>query len=440
MDRSEKIARLRSMLQQVAPENQLESIAAKHEQPPGGLESIEAPEQANARNALEKLMSGREDLSPAETDGLEAIVMPRERPVVFLRKDSFDVLPDPWTHLNDDPLRRRLLTLSPSVGRVELPTSTAYPYGGTGFVVGPDLLMTNRHVAMLFAVGLGLRDIRYLAGDSAVNFTRYKRETGDPPEDESATLKVREVVMIHPYWDMALLRVDGLTNVHSPLILSTRHPDELAGMEVTVLGYPARDNRSDLDLQDRIFSRVYYVKRLQPGKIRDRQQILSYGNNVNALTHDSSTLGGNSGSAIFDLKTGQVVGLHFAGVYLKANYAVPAYELARLPGRRCRGQIRRGPPADEGLGAFVAVAREGRAQCERGARCWKAHPGPAPFHPVAAPDDGPGDRRADRDRRRVRAGHVDDPDQHHGLARNPRGRSDRLDRPRSRPRRPCRPG
>ena len=47
------------------------------------------------------------------------------------------------------------------------------------------------------------------------------------------------------------------------------------------------------------------------------------------MTHDSSTLGGNSGSAVIDVATGTVIGLHFAGEYLKANYAVPTYELAR---------------------------------------------------------------------------------------------------------------
>ena len=42
------------------------------------------------------------------------------------------------------------------------------------------------------------------------------------------------------------------------------------------------------------------------------------------MEHDASTLGGNSGSAVIDLETGEAVGLHFAGSYLQANYAVPA--------------------------------------------------------------------------------------------------------------------
>ena len=61
----------------------------------------------------------------------------------------------------------------------------------------------------------------------------------------------------------------------------------------------------------------------------ERRSVNSFGNNVSALTHDASTLGGNSGSAVVDLSTGRIIGLHFAGIYLDANFAVPAWELAR---------------------------------------------------------------------------------------------------------------
>ncbi len=113
------------------------------------------------------------------------------------------------------------------------------------------------------------------------------------------------------------------------LRLSVKSPEELLDHNVVVIGYPARDERNDVALQDRIFNRTYNVKRLQPGVIRARAKIQSFENTVNALTHDASTLGGNSGSAVIEVDTGEVVALHFAGEYLKANYAVPMYELAR---------------------------------------------------------------------------------------------------------------
>jgi endonuclease G len=125
-----------------------------------------------------------------------------------------------------------------------------------------------------------------------------------------------------------LLRVEGLPS-SAALSLSVTAPEDMLDRDVVVIGYPARDFRSDLDVQDRIFGGKFNVKRLQPGTVRPRAKIASFENVVNAITHNSSTLGGNSGSAVIDVQTGHVVALHFAGEYLKANYAVPMYELAR---------------------------------------------------------------------------------------------------------------
>jgi endonuclease G len=256
--------------------------------------------------------------------GLEAIVLPRNRPVAFVRGNSYDDLDGPWVSLNDDVVKRRIASLLPLIGRVEVPSSPILPYAGTGFVVGQGLIATNRHVAQIFAQGLGLT-IRYRAGDAAIDF---KRQVDAPDDERTAYLSVRAVEMIHPYWDMALLRVDGLPTDRM-LRLSVKSPEELLDRNVVVIGYPARDERNDVALQDRIFNRTYNVKRLQPGVIRTRAKVQSFENTVNAVTHDASTLGGNSGSAVIEVDTGEIVALHFAGEYLKANYAVPMYELAR---------------------------------------------------------------------------------------------------------------
>jgi endonuclease G len=336
MDQLERARRLKEMLTQVAPGDTVESLPKSTWTPPAatesvesfGLESIggdEATETTVAR-ALEKIDSNREaDLTETEVSVLEAIVMPQNRPVVFARGTSYDDVPDPWLHLNPANVKNRVGALMRSIARIELPNQPRIPYGGTGFVVGPDLMMTNRHVAKLFTEGLGL-NIRYNQGDAEVDFNR---RVDTPDNDRSARLKVAKVEMIHPFWDMALIRVAGLSDHFPMLPLSILKPEELVDRDVLVIGYPARDDRSDLALQDRIFARTYNVKRLQPGKIRPRMSVKSFETVVSAMTHDSSTLGGNSGSAIIDLKTGQVVGLHFAGEYLKANYAVPTFELAR---------------------------------------------------------------------------------------------------------------
>ncbi|MDO9021354.1 MAG: DNA/RNA non-specific endonuclease [Deltaproteobacteria bacterium] len=326
MKRSERLARLQESLTRIAEEDSggLESMGS-----PDGLDLIEVPdtrEGADARQGARKLAHNRiEDISDDEMSGLEAIVMPRLRPVVFVRNGVYDPIDGPWTGLNEDPIRARLQPTLASIGRIEL-VDTPWTYGGTGFVVGPDLMMTNRHVARIFAQGVGDRRIAFRAGEAAVDF---KREVDTADDDRGGLMSVRDVVMIHPYWDMALLRVDGLSPAHPPLTLGVDDPDALAGRDVIVVGYPARDDRNDLALQDRIFQRVYNVKRVQPGKVLPRARVTSFGRDVLALAHDSSTLGGNSGSAVVDVATGEVLALHFGGLYLKANYGVPAYELGR---------------------------------------------------------------------------------------------------------------
>jgi endonuclease G len=332
MDQREKVKRIKTLLEQIAPGETLESVHVPQLPVPdvhaaaGGLEAARAPvATATLNSAMDKVAAGRHaDLTPPEIFGLEAIVLPQNRPVVFVRGGTYDDLGAPWMDLNAGAVRARINPLLPLIGRVELPTSPILPYAGTGFVVGDGLIATNRHVAQIFAQGLGMT-IRYRFGDAAIDF---KKEVETPDSDTSARLQVRGVEMIHPFWDMALLRVEGLPAGRA-LKLSTRTPEQLVNRNIVVVGYPARDDRSDLAVQDRIFGGKYFVKRLQPGVVRDRAQIQSFETLVNAMTHDASTLGGNSGSAVIDVDSGEVVALHFAGEYLKANYAVPMFELAR---------------------------------------------------------------------------------------------------------------
>jgi endonuclease G, mitochondrial len=323
----ERIRRLRSMLNQVAGSDGLESLSPP--KPGGSYEALAdggAQPNGTVDVALQKLKSGQ-PISPVEASALEAIVLPDKRPVVFIRKGIYDAVPmEEWKHLNAPAVHGRLDPLMGSIGRIELPTTPSIPYGGTGFVVGTDLLMTNRHVARLFTDGLGTH-LTYRAGGGAVDFQREI----EPPSGGVTVLKVMGVLMIHPYWDMALLKVNGLPPSAKPLPLSVLAPEDLLGQDVVVVGYPARDYRNDFDVQDRVFQRQYGVKRMAPGKAQKRDRIESFETIVNAMTHDSSTLGGNSGSAIIHVQSGAVVGLHFAGEYLKANYSVPTFELARDP-------------------------------------------------------------------------------------------------------------
>jgi endonuclease G, mitochondrial len=322
---SARRSQVRRYLDWIAPPEGIEALASGAK--PELLEGVAAAhwttdeDVEHAEETVRRLERG-EPLSERDSFITEAIILPNERPVVDVVNGTYATPPAPFRHLGKRAPRARLEAALPAIGRVELPDHPSLPYGGTGFVVGKGLLMTNRHVAELFATGLGREALAFLPGRSAaVDFLR-ERDRAD-----SLLFQIRRVAMVHPYWDMALLEVQGLASV-KPLSLSSAPPGDLRERDVAVVGYPALDPRNAVDVQNRIFAGVFNVKRLQPGRLRDVESIRSFGHPVDAVTHDSSTLGGNSGSAVVDVKTGEVVGLHFAGRYLEANYAVPTHELA----------------------------------------------------------------------------------------------------------------
>ena len=258
----------------------------------------------------------------------EAIILPLKRPAVLVQDDGFDVKHPDWQVLNDpgeDP-RGHILAAIPAVGRINVPSDWSVPYAGTGFVVGEKLLMTNRHVAEIFASGLGRGDVALKPGTS-VNIN-FKAEHGS---FEHRRVNIEGVRMIHPYWDMALLEVEKVPEGVDPLSLSQAAPETLFEQPVAVLGYPAFDPRNDSEVQNELFKRIYNVKRMQPGYYTRQGLVRSFDNRVRASCHDASTLGGNSGSAVVDMRSGEVVGLHFGGIYERENYAVPTSELARDP-------------------------------------------------------------------------------------------------------------
>src|SRR5262249_44723517 len=104
--------------------------------------------------------------------------------------------------------------------------------------------------------------------------------------------------------DIALLEVEGNGDLPEPVVLS--ETAVVTGQPVGVIGYPAYDSRNDPDDVARYFGDIFDVKRLAPGEITQAP------GGDRLLMHDATTLGGNSGSVVFDLATGRAVGLHFA--------------------------------------------------------------------------------------------------------------------------------
>jgi hypothetical protein len=93
------------------------------------------------------------------------------------------------------------------------------------------------------------------------------------------------------------------------------------GRQVYLVGYPGEGTTRDLFVK--LFNGVKSFKRLAPGEIMQGPGTVEHDHRGWILTHDASTVGGSSGSALVDLEaTGRtVLGLHFAGHHERQNWA-----------------------------------------------------------------------------------------------------------------------
>lgn len=289
---------------------------------------------AGARDAVSKIREHGDDadLTPAERSGLEAIVVIWGRPAILVQGGDFFPPPDPWQHLAEH--RDAIRTVLRSVGRIEVDGHPRRSWVGTGFVVAPGIVMTNRHVAKEFARPVAGGDWTFEPGMSVrIDFAE---EIGGAALEHRrrAEFPVTEILALHDEHDLALLRLGEQPDrpAPAPLPLSAGGRGVRKGREVYVVGYPAADpGRNDPAEMTRIFSGIYDVKRLQPGELR------AVRSRRHALEHDCSTLGGNSGSCVVDLASHEVVGLHVRGTYLVTNVAVALWTLAGDPVLRAAG-------------------------------------------------------------------------------------------------------
>ncbi|MFE1410015.1 trypsin-like serine peptidase [Streptomyces sp. NPDC085524] len=325
--------RVRGLLEAEVPESEEELPAREASAAHIGRAAREerAKVLAAGVRGLEKLAVGRSgDVDEDEYFGVEAIVLLEGRPAILVQGQDFAPQQGDWALL--DGQRAGIRRSIARVGRVEVSGHAGLDWLGTGFLVSPFAVMTNRHVAAEFAHADGRGGFAFRQGMGARIDTA--EELGAPAADGSFEFDVTEVLGIHRDVDMALLRVSPASSggdaLPSPLALAADAPPDLAGRPVYVVGYPAADGRrNEPAAMSRIFMDVYNVKRLQPGTAT---ALLPDADGAGfTMTHDCSTLGGNSGSPVFDLADHRVLGLHFGGRFGSANYAVPLFELTDDP-------------------------------------------------------------------------------------------------------------
>ena len=232
----------------------------------------------------------------------------------------------------------------PACGRLETVEGFQQSYG-SAWLVRPDVLVTNSHVAYQFCDPL----------TKPWNLSRRVKVDFSHDPNRASNLKNYELTKVlhievpndlkkpNPKPDLALFRVNPMNNfigqIPTPIDLASNNEKP---KHVAVIGFPfPRNHCNSWDTVNRIFGGKFNRKNLQPGLVvkndwpdvditeccpdADGMQKLVAA--VSSLAHTCPTVSGNSGSVVLDIETGKAVGLHFGGCIGLANFAVPARQI-----------------------------------------------------------------------------------------------------------------
>lgn len=213
-----------------------------------------------------------------------------------------------------------------SVGRINLDGR----HVGTAFVISDDLVMTNRHVLQGIAENAGTEWLP--RGEITLGFQNDgdgeapNLIRADPVLTGSHPILTNEVIFDR--LDFAVLRTKAqisrpaLPIAHGDMIQQTR--------PVFVCGYPGKPIPGSVDFQVLmdLFDLRYGVKRYSPGEVQADIGNAGPDSKRTVFEHSCTTLGGSSGSPVFDLndESPKVIGLHFSG-WSEGNYAHAMHRL-----------------------------------------------------------------------------------------------------------------
>lgn len=302
-----------------------------------------------ARAALEKIDGGMApgNLADAEVSALELVIHTVGRPAMRYRNGRVDT---PANAIGDNARWRFLVTaqrakidaISSRVGRIACGQGVPGPVLGTGWRVGQNLVITNRHVACQFVTASGAEPDTLQLQTSKAPFVDFAFT------DQSAgpiSLPIKECVYWSKELDLALLRLDVSQEAAPPeipidwdtnalgreLAPVGNDPPKFQGVEVYAIGHPYQFGAGTQIRQVFGDGMIDGRKRWAPGLVTGVEAAHP------VMRHDCSTLGGNSGSCIVSTESQShlAVGLHFGGKadergagFGSTNYAISFARIA----------------------------------------------------------------------------------------------------------------
>lgn len=311
----------------LALEEQIRSqLSHNAEQPAITAKAAAAEGLLNAENALNKTAQGASpaNLTELEVASLEAIIEITGRPAMRYENGKVGMPPsalgenDRWRVLIAT-ARNDINVASSAVGRIMITGSSGIPENiGSGWRLGQDLVVTNRHVGLLMVkkpdsspLDLTLDEARH----PLIDFSATDNATATKRFDIAALV----YCAVEEFVDVAILKVTSgladfpaaLTLDWNPDSLGSKREDsngaepEFSGKEVYVVGHPFKQRRSSAIAA--VFGTADGLKRWSPGLVKRIHA------NEPILDHDCSTLGGNSGSCVLSAEGHAVVGIHMGG-------------------------------------------------------------------------------------------------------------------------------
>ena len=277
------------------------------------------------REAIAKALSG-----PAtELPRARAMILLHLRPALLIKNDKIQMPESAEMRNRIKPYVKKIEHCIPSIGRIEFLRSNR-KYGGTGWMISEDIIVTNRHVAELVAEKKGKSYIfkKNAIGDSIQALIDFKEEyIGENIAAPEFEVEIEKVLYMtedkKTLPDLAFLKVKKNPDLPRPIPVTDKKVTE--DQFISVIGYPAYDPMGIISrtAAKDVFGNIYDVKRCAPGEVKEDVAGSWY------FFHDCTTLGGNSGSVVLDNETGVAVGLHFLGEVEKENYAVKGSEIIK---------------------------------------------------------------------------------------------------------------